>query len=138
MSNSPQINSGTASPAGEDANGYLLLTIQHTVLKQVGTSPFLPGQMTLTRSRYMMNRKLSSLGASYGTFTFSTLHHHIPLTWTNRLECISLPIPADIGHQTANPFAPSPSDPAVPTHDFWLVLRVGTDVRDAHCPAQLL
>lgn len=43
-----------------------------------------------------------------------------------RLECVSLPIPAEIGKQTANPFAPSPSDPAVPTHDFWLVLNVGT------------
>jgi spartin len=42
-----------------------------------------------------------------------------------RLECISLPIHPEIGHQTANPFAPSPNDPAVPTHDFWLVLRVG-------------
>ena len=39
---------------------------------------------------------------------------------------MSLPIPAEIGKQTANPFAPSPSDPAVPTHDFWLVLNVGT------------
>ena len=43
-----------------------------------------------------------------------------------RVECISLPIPAEIGQQTANPFAPSPSDPAVPTHDFWLVLHVGS------------
>jgi hypothetical protein len=42
------------------------------------------------------------------------------------LECISLPIPGDIGKQTANPFAPSPSDPAVPTNDFWLVLNVST------------
>lgn len=41
------------------------------------------------------------------------------------LECVPLPIPAEIGHQTANPFSPSPSDPATPTHDFWLVLRVG-------------
>jgi hypothetical protein len=37
-----------------------------------------------------------------------------------------MPIPPEIGKQTANPFAPSPSDPAVPTHDFWLVLNVGT------------
>lgn len=37
-----------------------------------------------------------------------------------------MPIPPEIGHQTANPFAPSPSDPAVPTHDFWLVLHVGS------------
>jgi spartin len=43
-----------------------------------------------------------------------------------RLECVSLPIPAEIGFQTANPFSPSPNDPKVPTHDFWLVLRVGT------------
>lgn len=43
----------------------------------------------------------------------------------HRVECISLPIPAAIGAQTANPFAPSPSDPLVPTHDFWLVLHVG-------------
>ena len=42
------------------------------------------------------------------------------------MECISLPIPAEIGQQTANPFAPSPSDPVVPTHDFWLVLHVGS------------
>lgn len=37
-----------------------------------------------------------------------------------------MPIPKEIGHQTANPFSPSPADPAVPTHDFWLVLQVGT------------
>lgn len=41
------------------------------------------------------------------------------------MECISLPIPAAIGKQTANPFAPSPADPLVPTHDFWLVIHVG-------------
>ena len=41
------------------------------------------------------------------------------------MECITLPIPPEIGHQTANPFAPSPADPPVPTHDFWLVLKVG-------------
>ena len=39
---------------------------------------------------------------------------------------MSLPIPPEIGKQTANPFSPSPSDPPVPTHDFWLVLRVST------------
>ncbi|KAL7421614.1 hypothetical protein Q5752_003383 [Cryptotrichosporon argae] len=43
-----------------------------------------------------------------------------------QLECVSLPIPPEIGRQSANPFAPSPSDPPVPTHDFWLVLRVAT------------
>ena len=42
------------------------------------------------------------------------------------MECVSIPIPASLGKQTANPFAPSPSDPAVPTHDFWLVLHVGS------------
>ncbi|ORY32806.1 senescence-associated protein-domain-containing protein [Naematelia encephala] len=42
-----------------------------------------------------------------------------------RLECVPVPIPAEIGHQTANPFSPSPSDPAVPVNDFWLILRVG-------------
>ena len=42
------------------------------------------------------------------------------------VECIQLPIAAKDGHQIANPFAPSPSDPPVPTSDFWLVLRVGT------------
>ncbi|EIW70363.1 hypothetical protein TREMEDRAFT_68017 [Tremella mesenterica DSM 1558] len=43
-----------------------------------------------------------------------------------RLECISLPITNEQGKQTANPFSPSPSDPSVPTHDHWLVLRVST------------
>lgn len=43
-----------------------------------------------------------------------------------RLECVSLPIPKEIGKQTANPFAPSPSDPIIPTNDFWLILNVGT------------
>jgi spartin len=47
------------------------------------------------------------------------------LTESHSLECISLPIPTEIGKQTANPFSPSPSDPAVPTHDFWLIIRVG-------------
>ncbi|WVR07106.1 hypothetical protein IAU60_004146 [Kwoniella sp. DSM 27419] len=42
-----------------------------------------------------------------------------------RLECVSLPIPPETGRQTANPFSPSPSDPPVPTHDFWLVIKVG-------------
>lgn len=54
------------------------------------------------------------------------------------LECVSLPIPAEIGHQTANPFAPSPSDPATPTHDFWLVLRVGPTFEMPIIPLQEL
>lgn len=55
-----------------------------------------------------------------------------------RLECISLPIPPTIGKQTANPFAPSPSDPAVPTHDFWLVVRVGPTFEMPVVPEQFL
>ena len=54
------------------------------------------------------------------------------------LECISLPIPPEIGHQTANPFAPSPSDPIVPTQDFWLVLRVGPTFEMPLIPGQEL
>ena len=45
---------------------------------------------------------------------------------TTSLECVTLPIPPEIGHQTANPFSPSPADPPIPTHDLWLVLQVGT------------
>lgn len=55
-----------------------------------------------------------------------------------RLECVSLPIPAEIGHQTANPFSPSPNDPKVPTHDFWLVLRVGPTFEMPLMPEQFL
>lgn len=50
-------------------------------------------------------------------------YEHRWFTANDRLDCISLPIPAALGHQTANPFAPSPSDPPVPTHDFWLVIK---------------
>ncbi|WVQ99458.1 hypothetical protein IAU59_006593 [Kwoniella sp. CBS 9459] len=55
-----------------------------------------------------------------------------------RLECVSLPIPAEIGRQTANPFSPSPSDPPVPTHDFWLVIKVGPTFEMPLIPTQLL
>ncbi|WWD17229.1 hypothetical protein CI109_101667 [Kwoniella shandongensis] len=55
-----------------------------------------------------------------------------------RLECVSLPIPAEIGRQTANPFAPSPSDPPIPTHDFWLVLHVGATFEMALVPGEML
>lgn len=37
------------------------------------------------------------------------------------VDCVSLPIPAEIGHQTANPFAPTGNE----THDLWLVIKVG-------------
>lgn len=59
-------------------------------------------------------------------------------TYVLRLECVSLPIPAEIGHQTANPFSPSPNDPKVPTHDFWLVLRVGPTFEMPLMPEQYL
>ncbi|WVF71404.1 hypothetical protein IAT40_006208 [Kwoniella sp. CBS 6097] len=55
-----------------------------------------------------------------------------------RLECVSLPIPAEIGRQTANPFSPSASDPAIPTHDFWLVIKVGPTFEMPLIPTQLL
>ncbi|WRT66443.1 uncharacterized protein IL334_003400 [Kwoniella shivajii] len=82
--------SGVSTPQVEEASGYLLLNIEHAVVKQV----YEDATMTLARGEF-------------------------------RLECVSLPIPAEIGHQTANPFAPSPADPPVPTHDFWLVIKVG-------------
>lgn len=52
------------------------------------------------------------------------------------LDCVTLPIPAEIGRQTANPFSPSPSDPPVPTNDFWLVLKVGPTFELALIPGQ--
>ncbi|OCF36795.1 hypothetical protein I316_01391 [Kwoniella heveanensis BCC8398] len=55
-----------------------------------------------------------------------------------RLECVSLSIPAEIGRQTANPFSRSPSDPPIPTHDFWLVIKVGPTFEMPLIPTQLL
>lgn len=56
---------------------------------------------------------------------------------SNSVQCVSLPIPPEIGHQTANPFAPSPSDPPVPTQDFWLVLHVGATFELVATPGQM-
>ncbi|KAK4688516.1 spartin, partial [Tremellales sp. Uapishka_1] len=53
-----------------------------------------------------------------------------------QLQCVSMAIPPTIGHQTANPFSPSPSDPKVPTHDFWLVIHVGPTYELALNPDQ--
>ncbi|KAK6910013.1 hypothetical protein I204_04931 [Kwoniella mangroviensis CBS 8886] len=86
----PPNRSGVSTPTLDDASGYLLLTIEHAVVKQIYDEE----TMTLARGEF-------------------------------RLECVSLPIPKEIGHQTANPFSPSPADPPVPTHDFWLVIKVG-------------
>jgi hypothetical protein len=65
-------------------------------------------------------RRSSSRGARCG---MGLWYHVASALRRRRLDCISLPIPPAIGHQTANPFAPSPSDPPVPTHDFWLVIK---------------
>ncbi|TYJ54572.1 hypothetical protein B9479_004801 [Cryptococcus floricola] len=54
-----------------------------------------------------------------------------------RLQCVSLPIPKEIGRQTANPFAPSPSDPPIPTHDYWLIIHVGASFELLATPGQL-
>ncbi|WVQ72507.1 hypothetical protein IAR50_002063 [Cryptococcus sp. DSM 104548] len=54
-----------------------------------------------------------------------------------RLQCVSLPIPKEIGRQTANPFAPSPSDPPVPTHDYWLIIHVGASFELLVTPGEL-
>ncbi|OXG55021.1 hypothetical protein J010_00360 [Cryptococcus neoformans] len=53
------------------------------------------------------------------------------------VQCVSLPIPPEIGHQTANPFARSPSDPPIPTQDFWLVLHVGATFELVATPGQM-
>ncbi|WVQ80814.1 hypothetical protein IAT38_002921 [Cryptococcus sp. DSM 104549] len=100
----PTSKSGTASPASpaEGASGYLLLTIDHAVVKQV----YAGETMVLAKGQL-------------------------------RLQCVSLPIPAEIGYQTANPFAPSPSDPPVPTHDFWLMVHVGATFEMPAIPEQL-
>ncbi|KAK8864467.1 hypothetical protein IAR55_001716 [Kwoniella newhampshirensis] len=95
----PQSRSGTSTPNIEQASGYLLLTIEHALVKQE-TMVLARGQM--------------------------------------RLECVSLPIPAKIGRQTANPFAPSPSDPPVPTHDFWLVIHIGATFEMPLVPDEML
>ncbi|WVW84011.1 hypothetical protein I302_106037 [Kwoniella bestiolae CBS 10118] len=90
VSPTPPNRSGISTPTLDSASGYLLLTIEHAVVKQIYD------EETITLAR--------------GEF---------------RLECVSLPIPPEIGHQTANPFSPSPADPPIPTHDFWLVIKVG-------------
>ncbi|WWC62042.1 uncharacterized protein I303_104630 [Kwoniella dejecticola CBS 10117] len=87
---SPPSRSGVSTPNLNEASGYLLLTIEHAIVKQIYDEE----TMTLARGEF-------------------------------RLECVSLPIPPEIGRQTANPFSPSPADPPVPTHDFWLVIKVG-------------
>ncbi|GMK57889.1 hypothetical protein CspeluHIS016_0407230 [Cutaneotrichosporon spelunceum] len=53
------------------------------------------------------------------------------------VECVTLPIPRAIGHQTANPFATSPNDPP-PTHDMWLILRIGDDFEHTLVPGNPL
>ncbi|WWC70066.1 uncharacterized protein I206_104012 [Kwoniella pini CBS 10737] len=87
---SPSNRSGVSTPIADEASGYLLLTIEHAVVKQI----YEEETMTLARGEF-------------------------------RLECVSLPIPPEIGRQTANPFSPSSADPPTPTHDFWLVIKVG-------------
>ncbi|CAK9782468.1 hypothetical protein CC85DRAFT_329775 [Cutaneotrichosporon oleaginosum] len=53
------------------------------------------------------------------------------------VECVSVPIPPEIGHQTANPFEVSPNDPA-PTHDMWLVLRIGDNFEHTLVPGNAM
>lgn len=48
---------------------------------------------------------------------------------------MSLPIPPEIGHQTANPFSNTEADP---THDLWLVLKVGHDFENTLVPENFL
>lgn len=54
-----------------------------------------------------------------------------------QIECVSVPISPEIGHQTANPFASSPNDPPS-THDLWLVLRVGDDFEHTLIPGNAI
>ncbi|WWC89253.1 uncharacterized protein L201_004174 [Kwoniella dendrophila CBS 6074] len=86
----PPSRSGISTPSLDEADGFLLLTIEHAVVKQIYDEE----TMTLARGEF-------------------------------KLECVSLPIPSEIGQQTANPFSPSPADPPIPTHDFWLIIKVG-------------
>ncbi|BEJ12864.1 hypothetical protein CspHIS471_0300380 [Cutaneotrichosporon sp. HIS471] len=53
------------------------------------------------------------------------------------VECVTVPIPSEIGHQTANPFAVSPNDP-LPTHDMWLILRIGDNFEHTLVPGNPL
>lgn len=64
---SPASRSGTASPAS-NAEGYLLLTIQHAVVKQVSEdhipkSPILNLRSSMARSRHLLRE---SFGESLG------------------------------------------------------------------------
>ncbi|ORX35813.1 hypothetical protein BD324DRAFT_631808 [Kockovaella imperatae] len=97
------ISGSSNSPDLGDAEGYLLLTIQDSNVKQV-----IEGQAILLARGEL------------------------------RIECVSVPIPPEVGHQTANPFAPSPSDPPVPTHDFWLILKIGESFEKVLIPKQHL
>jgi len=116
-----QPGSGRSTPGttAEEANGYLLLTIQGASATQIYA-----GQATTLAKGEMRY----------------VIHHvvHIKTLTNRRLECVSLPIPAELGYQTANPFSPSPNDPKVPTHDFWLVLRVGPNFEMPLMPEQYL
>nr|ODN88199.1 hypothetical protein L203_02806 [Cryptococcus depauperatus CBS 7841] len=98
--------SGAVSPS-TGAEGFLLLSIEHALVKQY----FQEEELTLAKGQF----------------------RQVVLV----LECVSLPIPPEIGKQTANPFISSPSDPPVPTHDFWLVLHVGPTFELLVTPGQM-
>jgi len=122
-----QPGSGRSTPGqtAEEANGYLLLTIGGVSATQI----YAGNATTLARGEMRYVRPTTTPPSS--TQSDHSFRPSFPTTIgrsvaDNRLECVSLPIPAEIGFQTANPFSPSPNDPRVPTHDFWLVLRVGT------------